>query len=135
MNKQTFVIDGEQFSSLHEFAQYFSNLVLKEYEWRGNLDAFNDILRGGFGTPEGGFILRWEKSALSRQSLGYPETIKWLEEHIQTCHPANVPHLQQRLAEAKQGRGETLFDTIFEIIQIHGFGGDEAEDGVELLLL
>ena len=134
MEKQTFVIDGTQFSSLLEFAQYFSNLVLKDYDWRGNLDAFNDILRGGFGTPEGGFILRWENSALSRQRLGYAETIKWTEEHIQSCHPSNVSHLNQRLAELKQWRGETLFDTIVEIIQVHGPGGEEAEDGVELHL-
>ena len=135
MEKQTFIIDGAQFSSLEEFAQYFSNLVFRGHKWGGNLDAFNDMLRGGFGSPEGGFIIRWQNSVLSRQSLGYAETIKWIEEHLQTCDPGNVPHLQQRLVEAKQGRGETLFDTIVEIIQVHGFGGDEAEDGVELLLL
>ncbi|MCP3977199.1 MAG: hypothetical protein GY720_22140 [bacterium] len=27
-------------------------------EWGRNLDAFNDILRGGFGTPEDGFVVR-----------------------------------------------------------------------------
>ena len=132
MEKQTFIIDGAQFSSLQEFAHYFSNLVLKDYEWSGNLDAFNDILRGGFGTPEGGFILRWENSALSRQRLGHAETIKWIEEHLSTCHPSNVPHLNKRLAEPKEGQGETIFDTIVEIIQAHGIGGDEAEDDVEL---
>ena len=135
MAKQTFIIDGAQFSSLEEFAQYFSNLVFEGHQWGGNLDAFNDMLYGGFGSPESGFVLRWNNSALSRQSLGYPATIKWLEEHLQTCHPGNIPHLEQRLAEAKQGRGETLFDTIVEIIQVHGFGGDEAEDDIELLLL
>lgn len=130
MNKQIFIIDGAQFSSLEEFAQYFSNMVFKGHQWGGNLDAFNDMLRGGFGSPEGGFILRWENSAISRQSLGYPETIKWITEHLNTCHPTNIPHLQQRLAEAKQGNGETLFDTIVEIIQAQG----PDEDGVELQL-
>ncbi len=135
MDKQTLVIDGAQFSSLEEFAQYFSNLVFEGHQWGGNLDAFNDMLRGGFGSPEGGFILRWENSALSRQSLGYLATTKWIEEHLQTCHPGNIPFLEQRLSEAKQGRGETLFDTIIEIIQVHGPSGEEAEDEVELQLV
>lgn len=39
------------------------------------LDAFNDILRGGFGTPEGGFVLRWARSEISRKNLSYPETV------------------------------------------------------------
>ena len=111
------------------------NCFCRDYEWRGNLDAFNDILRGGFGTPEGGFVIRWENSILSRERLGYAETAKWLEERIENCHPSNVPHFQQRLAEIKQSRGETLFDTIVEIIQIHGSGGREEEDGIELLLM
>lgn len=135
MNKQIYILDGSQFSSLREFAQYFSRTVLKEYEWDGNLDAFNDILRGGFGTPEGGFILRWEHSALSRENLGYSETARWIGERLKDCHPSNVSDFQKSLAEVNQGIGDTIFDTIVEIIKIHGSGGDEAEDGVELLLL
>ena len=135
MNKPTLIIDGSKFSSLQEFAQHFGEVALKGYQWRGNLDAFNDILRGGFGTPEGGFILRWENSAFSRESLGYVETAKWLEERIANCHPSNVPHFKKRLAEALQGQGKTLFEELVEIIRIHGDGGDEAEDGVELFLI
>mgnify|MGYP000603763302 FL=1 len=58
------------FSDLSGFARHFSSIALKEYEWRGNLDAFNDILRGGFGTPDGGFILIWRKHEKSIDSLG-----------------------------------------------------------------
>jgi Barstar (barnase inhibitor) len=48
-------------------------------KWGHNLDAFNDILRGGFGTLEGGFILRWKNSTVSRERLGYPETVRQLD--------------------------------------------------------
>src|SRR5437667_7339532 len=41
-------------------------VVLSNYDWQGNLDAFNDLLRGGFGTPEGGLILVWLNSEASR---------------------------------------------------------------------
>jgi len=29
--------------------------LLRDYTWRRNLDAFNDILGGGFGTPDNGW--------------------------------------------------------------------------------
>lgn len=135
MNQQIYVIDGDNFTTLQGFYDEISRVLIPGAEWGHNLDAFNDILRGGFGTPEGGFVLRWENSALSRQRLGYAKTIKWLEERIPNCHPSNVPHLEQRLSAAKEGRGETLFDTLIEIIQTHGIGGAEEEDGVELELV
>ena len=40
------VIDGANFSDLDGFAREFSRL-LRNYTWRGNLDGFNDLLRGG----------------------------------------------------------------------------------------
>jgi hypothetical protein len=70
------MISSEEFpvivniADLAGFAEEFSTL-LSDYTWRGNLDAFNDILRGGFGTPDGGFTLRWEHSDLSRVRLGH----------------------------------------------------------------
>ena len=39
------------------------------------LDAFNDILRGGFGTPENSWVLRRLDSESSRTALGYEATM------------------------------------------------------------
>src|SRR5262245_39633780 len=58
--------------------QILSQVLIPGAAWGRNLDAFNDILRGGFGTPEGGFVLQWINSALSRERLGYPETVRRL---------------------------------------------------------
>ncbi|WIV56056.1 barnase inhibitor [Amycolatopsis nalaikhensis] len=41
-------IDGARFADFEGFAREFSRL-LDDYRWQGNLDAFNDILGGGFG--------------------------------------------------------------------------------------
>jgi hypothetical protein len=68
--KRRYVLDGSAFSSYEEFAPYFSALVLEDWQWNGNLDAFNDILRGGFGTPEDGFVLVWRDHCRSIESLG-----------------------------------------------------------------
>jgi len=135
LRKQVFVLDGAKFSSLDEFYPYFAAAVSLNTDWGRNLDAFNDVLRGGFGTPEGGFILRWENSALSRERLGYPKTIKWFRRLLARCHSESVIDFRQSAAGAIQGRGRTLFDLIVEIIRDHGPGGDEEEDGVELRLL
>lgn len=127
------VIDGSRFSDLAGFADEFSKF-LTDYRWRGNLDAFNDLLRGGFGTPDGGFTLRWEHSALSRVRLGHAEMAKRFERLLETCHPANRRHVAEELDAARRGVGPTLFDLIVDIIEEHGPGGIEAEDGVHLEL-
>ena len=98
MLKPRYTIDGLEFSTLDEFARLFSSRLLRDYVWHGSLDAFNDILRGGFGTPEQGFVLIWRHHKASRRQLG------------------------------------KVFDILVEIIRAHGPGGDEEEDGVELIL-
>ena len=68
---ETYRIDGERFSTLEEFYEEISRVLIPNAKWGHNLDAFNDILRGGFGTPDEGFILIWENSAVSKRRLGY----------------------------------------------------------------
>ena len=135
MDKRVYVIDGAKFSTFNEFVHYFSQTVLIDWQWNGSLDAFNDILRGGFGTPEDGFVLRWENSELSQQNLGYGTTAQWLREKIANVHPYNITAFQSRLSQIEQGQGVTLFDEIVEIIREHGVGGAQERSGVELELL
>jgi RNAse (barnase) inhibitor barstar len=132
--KAVYEIDGSEFSTLEEFYDLISRVLIPGAEWGRNLDAFNDILCGGFGTPEGGFVLRWVNSKLSRDRLGYPETARQLERRLSSCHPLNRPRVAADLARAQQGVGPTVFDRLVEIIRIHGEGGAEHEDGVELIL-
>lgn len=81
--KPVLLIDGARFTDLAGFAEEFSRL-LTDHTWRGNLNAFNDILGGGFGTPERGFVLRWENSDRSRQALGptlFNEIVEIIGDH------------------------------------------------------
>jgi RNAse (barnase) inhibitor barstar len=87
---RVYIIDGDQVSTLEQFAEHFSDRVLtRGHRWNGNLDALNDILRGGFGTPQEGFSLVWRASSQSRISLGYDETVRQLELRLQRCDPSN----------------------------------------------
>jgi RNAse (barnase) inhibitor barstar len=128
------VIDGADFSDFDGFAREFSRLLCN-YRWRGNLDAFNDLLRGGFGMPESGWVLRWLNSESSRTALGYEATILWVERLFLTCHPSNRSKIETRISSARRSEGPTLFNEIVEIIRDHGPGGSEAEDGILLELV
>jgi RNAse (barnase) inhibitor barstar len=125
------VVDGANFSDFDGFAREFSKLLC-HHSWHGNLDAFNDILGGGFGTPETGWVLQWRNSDLSRAALGYEATLRRLEQILITCHPSNRSNVKDRIRRAQKCEGPTLFDEIVEIIRDHGAGGEQAEDGIVL---
>jgi RNAse (barnase) inhibitor barstar len=127
------VVDGARFSDLDGFAREFSGL-LSGYTWRGNLDALNDILRGGYGTPTDGWVLRWVDAETSRAALGHAETARRLERLLPSVDPSNRAAFEARLAQARRGEGPTLFDEIVALIREHGPGGQESADGILLEL-
>lgn len=131
--QQTIEIDGARFSTLEEFFHHFEEMALTA-SWGHNLDAFNDVLRGGFGTPAGGFVLRWKNHHLSILRLGHFETARQLRIRMDRCHPTNVEVVRVDFERALRGEGPTVFDWLVEIIRVHGPGGGEAADGVELRL-
>lgn len=132
--KTTFEIDGRDFSTLEEFYDVISRTLIPGAIWGHNLDAFDDILRGGFGTPNDGFVLRWRNSELSRLRLGYPETIRQLESRLSKCHPANRKRVAAELEAARNRVGPTVFDWLLGIIRDHGEGGSQSDSNVALVL-
>jgi hypothetical protein len=127
-------LDGARITTLESFVDEVSRVLVPGAEWGRNLDAFNDVLRGGFGTPEGGFVLVWRDHHLSRERLGYAETVRQLEQTLARCHPTNRAHVERALDAARRGSGPTVFDRLVRLISAHGPGGDEASDGVRLEL-
>ncbi len=129
-----FVLDGSRFSTLEGFYEEIDRVLIRGAAWGHNLDAFNDILRGGFGTPGEGFVLRWLQSETSRKALGYAETARQLELRLGHCHPSNRKDVASKLELAESGEGETVFDWLVEIIERHGPGGREGSSNVHLVL-
>ncbi len=134
MPKPVLIINGGNFWTLEGFYDEVEQVLIPGAAWGRNLDAFNDILRGGFGTPEGGFVLRWRQSDQSREQLGYVETVRQLQSRLDRCHQSSRTGVADELERARSGVGPTVFDWLLEIIREHGPGGREAEDGVELVL-
>lgn len=114
-----YTIDGLRFQGLNGFYDEFSRVLIPDCPWGRNLDAFNDVLRGGFGTPAGGFVLVWKNSSASRGWLGYEETVKRLELRLRRCHPENRERTRSALVAAQSGLGQTVFDWLVEIIGEH----------------
>jgi len=119
IEKPMLSIDGMNFSTLEEFYDEVSNKLIPNVNWGRNLDAFNDILQGGFGTPSDGFVLVWKNSELSRERLGYSETIRQLEKRKLSSHPSHLSSLEKENKRAKNGDGATVFDWLVEIIRSH----------------
>jgi RNAse (barnase) inhibitor barstar len=131
---KSYRIDGERFSTLEEFYEEISRVLIPGAGWGHNLDAFNDILRGGFGTPDEGFILIWQNSQVSKKRLAYSETVHLLERRLERCHTTAHRSVKAQLRNAQNNKGATVFDWLVEIIRVHGIEGDEAEDNVILKL-
>jgi RNAse (barnase) inhibitor barstar len=131
---QEYAIDGSKITSLDAFYDEISRVLTPGHYWGRNLDAFDDILSGGFGTPAEGFTLKWSQAALSKEKLGYTETTKYLEEKLRRRHPSNRESVRVEIADARAKAGPTLFDWLVEIIRDHVPGGGQAEDNVRLVL-
>jgi hypothetical protein len=128
-------IDGARFDDLDGFFDEVSREIIPGAEWGRNLDAFNEILRGGFGTPARPWVLRWRSVARSRERLGPEETLRWLQGKLARCQPEDAEALRADIASAERGEGDTLFAILVEIVRGHGPEGEEAGDGVLLELI
>ncbi|WP_406272630.1 barstar family protein [Actinacidiphila glaucinigra] len=114
-----YVLDGTRIATLEDFWGVVGDAVNGPGGYFGrNLDAFNDCIGGGFGTPDDGdFEFHWRDHTVSREHLGYAETVRQLELRLGRCHPTNRPCVAQDLAAARDGQGPTVFDWLVEIIE------------------
>ena len=94
---------------------------------RASLDAFNDVLRGGFGVHEYGepIVVRWLYAGKSRSDFGYGATVEHYKDMLERCHPSNRATIEKRLDSANRKIGQTLFDIIVEIITDNGNSGHD----------
>jgi RNAse (barnase) inhibitor barstar len=134
IHMKQFVIDGATFSTLDGFYDEISRVLIPGAPWGRNLDAFDDVLSGGFGTPKDGFEIVWRNHAVSRDRRGYAETIRQPEKRLSHCHSSNRQSVTLDLAAATAHAGPTVFDWLLEIIRDHGPDGTKAEDHVLLSL-
>jgi hypothetical protein len=112
-------IDGRRIGSLEDFCLVMGEAVNGPGGYFGlNLDAFNDCLSGGFGTPEDGdYVVEWHYHEQSRVALGHPETVRQLELRLARCYPSNRPAVRADLKAARAGQGPAVFDWLVDIFE------------------
>lgn len=123
IDKKTIIINADNFSDLPGFYEEMNKLFMKDIDWKlgQSLDALNDILYGGFGVYDPGeqVVVLWNNFSKSKVDLGPEETIMNYQMKINKGYPYNVNLFQEKLAEVKNGSGQTLCDIIVEIFRDH----------------
>ena len=123
MDKQTIIINGDNYTDLESFYDEIDRVLTKDLDWDTghNLDAFNDLLRGGFGVYEyeEPIKLIWKNISKSNTDLGLEATKKWYERKITENKIENQQFFTDKLKELTDKNGQTLFDIIIEIISKH----------------
>jgi RNAse (barnase) inhibitor barstar len=116
---KSFIINGNNFSGLDGFFDEVEKVLTDgESGFGKNFDAFNDVLRGGFGKFEYAeeIELFWKNSRKSQNDLEYPETVRYLTERLNRTHRDSQESVRRDLEAAKNQNGLTLYDIILEII-------------------
>jgi len=69
-----FELNGDLFEDVEGFYEEIDRMLTKDLSWRTghNLDAYIDLLRGGFGVHEYGepIVIRWLNFEKSQRELG-----------------------------------------------------------------
>jgi RNAse (barnase) inhibitor barstar len=88
MSKQIITINGDNFSDIETFYDEIDRILTIDLDWKTghNLNAFNDLLRGGFGVYEYEESVKiiWTKFSKSLKTLGQELTetlIEIIREH------------------------------------------------------
>lgn len=121
MSPKTFIINGNNFSDLQGFYDEVVNVLTKNFtdKFGRNMNAFDDILLGGFCKFEyqEKIIFIWKNAKKSQKDLGWPETIKYIENKLKRCNSRNLKSIENDLKLAKEGKGQTLFEIIVDKIK------------------
>lgn len=117
------IFEGKSILGMDTFYNEAADKLTLNLGWKPgrNLDAFNDLLRGGFGVfePNQEVRLTWKDHALSREALGKAATLIYMEEMLQRCHPANREWIREDIEALRRGEGPVLFDQVLQIIRGH----------------
>ncbi|KAL6063813.1 hypothetical protein QOT17_011308 [Balamuthia mandrillaris] len=155
----TIELDGDRINDLDSFFDEVTDKLLSSNSkpWPRTLEAFDKLLGGrrfanthsnttnsnnnvyqyhyNSAIPrQGVWRLRWLNSKRSQKQLGYAATVRWLEGRLAEMHPSNRELWQGRLQAAKNGKGDTLFDQLVNMIRQHAPLVEISDEGVILEL-
>ncbi|QEC44044.1 barstar family protein [Pseudobacter ginsenosidimutans] len=117
------IIEGSRIHDIRSFYDEINRVFMAAEDWKlgPSLDAFNDLLYGGFGAIGNNepVELIWNNIEACKAALGYETTKRYYEEKLLPGSPFNKIYFQEKLEELNQGKGQTYFDILMEIIAGH----------------
>jgi len=119
----TLIIEGGKIHDIASFYDEINRLFMSGADWKigHSLDAFNDVLYGGFSeiAPGEPVLLIWKDIEKSSAALGYETTKAYYQGKLGPHSPYNQELFREKLAALETGNGQTYFDIILEIIAGH----------------
>ena len=119
MMKKEYSIDGNNISNFKEFVQEFNKKVFKSDHWHGNIDTLDDMLDGGYGTPDESedFTIFWENASKSREDLDANEYLMWKMKGADMRYADES--FKKEIELAQSGLGMTMFMLLVNTIVNH----------------
>jgi len=120
---KTIIIDGSRIKDIPSFYDEINRVFMVEVDWKlgPSLDAFNDMLYGGYGEINENEPIRliWENYQKNKEDLGLELTKNYYEDKLNYPSTFNVEFVKEKLYELANGTGKTYFEIILEIIADH----------------
>ena len=120
----TFIINGKNITGIASFYIEVNRVFMQNETWKiaQSLDAFNDLLYGGFGSIGNSNTIEiiWLDIELSRKALGYEATKQYYLAKLEPGSAFNKELFTEKLYRLEHGKGQTYFDIVLEIIAAHG---------------
>jgi RNAse (barnase) inhibitor barstar len=128
MEKAHYVVDGKTFETLEGFFDEMSRQLAVSAESAKTLEEFEMMLQRAFNDASKGMVLVWKNHHLSKEFLGFEETLRFLEKKLKACHHSEVLVVRKELTQTKKGNGVLLFHAIITLLARYN------EKGLELRL-
>lgn len=117
------VINGLHIHDIASFYEEINRVFMSNEDWKigQSLDAFNDLLYGGFGAMENGESVKfiWENAENMKKALGYEVTKTYYEDKLKPDASFNSDYFREKLIALESGSGETYFDLLRSVVKTH----------------
>lgn len=117
------ILDGDRIQDIPSFYDEVNRVFMQDADFilGRSLDAFNDVLYGGYGAIRGNepIRLRWLSYEKNRKDLGVETTIAFYRAKLERPDVFNQEWSRGKLEELERGVGKTYMDILLEIIGGH----------------
>lgn len=125
MNLQSkqIIIEGTKITDKASLYEEFNQKLMPNEDWKmgESLDAFNDVLYGGFGEIVGNEAVQiiWKNFEENEKLFGFEFTLNFYQEKLKFPEKFNVTFFEKSINDLKNGIGKTYFEIILEIVADH----------------